>query len=155
MDRSIKRIVLIFGLTLSICAIAFGQGTKPPAVKPAADDLAPIKSSPAYAELQLKRTEILSDLESLLLEYTEDFPKIKEFRNMITLIDRDIARISKVKPADATKLTLALGKLMVRRIELETDLWNLQRSYQDGHPDVKRAKRKVEIYETAISDILN
>jgi len=45
--------------------------------------------------------------------------------------------------------------LIVRRIELETDVWNLQRNYKDEHPDVKRAKRKVEIYENAISEILN
>jgi hypothetical protein len=155
MDNLIKRSVILVGLTVSICSVAFGQGTKQASASPAADGLVSIKSSPAYAELQLRRTELLSDLESLLLEYTEDFPKIKEIRNTVTLIDRDIARISKVKPSDASKLTLALGKLMVRRIELESDLWNLQKSYQDGHPDVKRAKRKVEIYETAISDILN
>jgi len=44
---------------------------------------------------------------------------------------------------------------MLRRIELETDLVNLQKNYKEEHPDVKRAKRKVEIYESAISDILN
>ena len=44
---------------------------------------------------------------------------------------------------------------MVRKIELETDVWNLLRTYKDEHPDVKRAKRKVEIYQAAINDILN
>jgi hypothetical protein len=111
--------------------------------------------SPAYAELLLRKTELQSQLESLVLEYTEEFPKVKELRFVLGLLDRDVARIAKVKPADSGKLTLALGKLMIRRIELETDMWNLQRSYKDEHPDVKRARRKVEIYETAISEILN
>ncbi len=112
-------------------------------------------ASPAYAELLLRKTELRSDLESLILEYTEEFPKVKEFRFVLGVIDRDIARLAKVKPADSGKLTLALGKLIVRRIELETDMWNLQRNYKDEHPEVKRAKRKVDIYETAISEILN
>jgi hypothetical protein len=80
---------------------------------------------------------------------------VKELRHVLSLVDRDAMRLSKVKPADASRLTLALGKLLVRRIELETDLWKLQASYKDEHPEVKRAKRKVEIYETAIAEILN
>jgi hypothetical protein len=126
-----------------------------PAPKAAVDDAAHVRSSPAFAELQLRKTELLSDLESLMVAYTEDFPKIKEIRFVVTLIDRDIARISKVKPAESSKLTLALGKLMVRRIELETELWDVQKTYKDEHPDVKRAKRKVEIFEAAINEILN
>jgi hypothetical protein len=156
MDSSMmKRGVIVLAIALSVCAGTFAQAAKPTAAKIVAAELAPVKSSPAYAELQLKRTEVFSDLESLLLEYTEEFPKVKEFKNTLLLLDRDIARISKVKVGEASKLSLALGKLMLRRIELETDLWNLQKSYKDEHPDVKRAKRKVEIYESAISDILN
>ncbi len=112
------------------------------------------RSSPAYAELLLRRTELSSNLESLVLEYTEEFPKVKEIRHVLTLIDRETERIAKVKEADVSKLTLALGKLLVRKIELETELWSLQKNYKDEHPDVKRAKRKVEIYETAIGEIL-
>ena len=74
---------------------------------------------------------------------------------MLTLFDRDLARIGKVKPADSSKLTLALGKLMLRSIEIETDLWNLQKNYKEEHPDVRRAKRKLEIYDSAIDEILN
>ena len=43
---------------------------------------------------------------------------------------------------------------MVRKVEAEVDLWRLQQSYADGHPDVKRAKRRLEIFEKAIKEIL-
>ncbi len=59
-----------------------------------------------------------------------------------------------VGATESGKLTLALGKLIVRKIELETDLWNLRRQYNDEHPEVKRAKRKVEVFERAIKEIL-
>ena len=154
MDKFFRRGVVVLALALSMCLVAVGQGTKP-AAKPAVEDLGFVKSSPAYAELQLRRTELSSELESLLIDYNEEYPKIIELRYTVSLLDRDIARISKVKSTEASKLTLALGKLMLRRIELETDLWNLKRSYKDEHPDVKRAKRKVEIYESSVSDILN
>lgn len=114
-----------------------------------------VTSSPAYAELLLRKTELVSELETLMIEYTDEYPRLKEVRHVLSLAERDLARLTKVKAADASRLTLALGKLMVRRIELETDLWKLQANYQDEHPDVKRAKRKVEIYERSISEILN
>lgn len=113
------------------------------------------RSSPAYAEILLRRTELSSTLESLVLEYTEEYPKVKEIRHALSLLDRESDRLAKVKATDQSRLTLALGKLIVRKIELETDLWNLQKSYKDEHPDVKRAKRRVEIYETAVGEILN
>jgi uncharacterized protein involved in exopolysaccharide biosynthesis len=140
---------------MASAAISFGQSVPDKKPEPAKPVPATTASSPAYAELLLRRTELQSELESLVLEYTEEFPKVKELRHVLSLVDRDAMRLSKVKPADASRLTLALGKLLVRRIELETDLWKLQASYKDEHPEVKRAKRKVEIYETAIAEILN
>jgi len=146
----------------ALCFAAAGGGSvyaqkataeKPAAdAKPAATSAAP---SAAYAELLLKRTELRSELEALVLDYTEDYPRIKELRFVLGLIDRDVARLAKVKPTESAKLTVALGKLMLRHVELEADLWKLRQSYQDDHPDVKQARRKVEIFESAINEMLN
>ncbi len=113
-----------------------------------------VRSSPAYAELLLKRTEVQAQLEMLAVEYTDEHPKVAEGRYALEMIDRERARLFAVKPADAGKLSLGLGRLMVRKAELEVDLWTLRKSMQEAHPDVKRAKRRVEIYETAIREIL-
>jgi hypothetical protein len=149
-----RSIFILTILVAGLAATAFAQ--KPRATDPNATpaNLSPLTSSAAYAEIILKRTELQSDLESLVLEYTEEFPKVKEIRYVITLFDRDIERLKKVKADQSSKLTLALGRLIVKRIELETDLWKLQANYKDEHPEVKRAKRRVEIYESAISEIL-
>jgi len=152
MLKFLKLGCVIAVLMVASAAFSFGQAAKPESTKTVSNTAA---SSPAYAELLLKKTELQSDLESLILEYTEEFPKVKELRYVLTLVDRDAARLGKVKTTDASRLTLALGKLLVRRIELETDLWKLQGTYKDEHPEVKRAKRKIEIYETAIVEILN
>lgn len=113
-----------------------------------------IRSSPAYAEVLLRKTELAAEIESLLLEFTEEYPKVKASRFSLAQLQKQADVLLAIKPADAGKLTLALGKLMVRKTELETDLWALQENLADGHPDVKRAKRKVEIYEKAIREIL-
>lgn len=113
-----------------------------------------IKSSPAYAELLLRKTDISAELEDYLTSYTDDFPKVKELRFELDLLNNEMNRILAVNPADSTKLSLALGKLMLRKIELEKELLSLRKQYNDEHPDVKKALRKVAIFEAAIKEIL-
>lgn len=112
------------------------------------------KASPAYAELLLRRTERAAQLEELLLDYTEEFPKVKELRYESDLLQKETVKMLAVNAAEASKLTLALGKLLVRKIELEVDLWNLRLQYNDDQADVRRARRKIEVYEKAIREIL-
>ena len=114
----------------------------------------PVKTSPAYAEVLLRKTELLSELEALLIDYTEEFPKVKEMRFETGLLQKELDRMLAANVADASRLSAALGKLMVRKCELNVDLWGLQQQFNDQHPDVKRAKRKAELFETAINDIL-
>lgn len=111
------------------------------------------KASPAFAEIRLRKAELEAELESLLLEYTEEYPKIKEIKTSLSLLQKESDRLSNAS-GGAQRLTLALGKLMVRKAELETEVVRLLESLQPGHPDVKRAKRKVEIFEAAIKEIL-
>ena len=112
------------------------------------------KSSPAYSELLLRRTERESELEEFLINYTDEFPKVKELRFELDSLKKEMDKVTAVNASESGKLTLALGKLIVRKVELETDLWNLRRQYADDHPEVKRAKRKAEVYERAIKEIL-
>ncbi len=113
-----------------------------------------VKSSSAFAELLLRKTELESELEELLVSYTEEFPKVSETRYEIGVLQREIDKLSKIKPAESGKLTLALGKLMVRKAEIETDHWNFKNRFSDDHPQTKRAKRKLEIFDKAINEIM-
>jgi hypothetical protein len=88
------------------------------------------------------------------MEFTEDYPKVKTNRYMLAQLQKQLDTLAATKPGDVAKLTLALGKLMVEKVELDTDVWSLQQTLADGHPDVKRAKRKVEIFDKAIKEIL-
>jgi hypothetical protein len=88
-----------------------------------------------------------------LAEYTDEYPKVKQERFELDLISKESERILAVKAADASKLTAALGKLIVRKVELQAELFGVQQRLGDGHPDVKRAKKKVEVFERAIKEI--
>ena len=149
-------------LLIAVLTFAVGLAAAQKPVKRAVNDVVAtpaqtpnqITSSAAYAEVLLRKTELQADLESLLGQYTEDYPKVKQARYELEMISKDASRLLTVKPSDAAKLTEALGKMIVRKVELQAELWSLQQQLGDGHPDVKRAKRKVEIYENAIKEIL-
>jgi hypothetical protein len=148
------RPVLVTAVAFFVCsAVTAAQSN----LKPAANDVrgqAEVRSSAAYAELMLKRAEVQSDLEAFLVEYTEEFPKVVESRYALEVIEKERARLLSTRAADAGKLSVALGKLVVRKIELEVALWTLRKTFQDSHPDVKRAKKKADIYEAAVKEIL-
>lgn len=114
----------------------------------------PIRSSAAYAEVLLRKTDVLAELEAFSADYTEANPKIIDLRFELSALDKSLEKIFGVKPSETGKLTQALGKLIVRRSALETDLARLSRSYNKDHPEVKRARRKVEIFDAAIREVL-
>ena len=113
-----------------------------------------IKSSPAYSALVLQRTVIRAELEEMLITYTEDFPKVKDARHEIDLINFELTRLLETKVTDSCKLSDSLGKLMLKKTEVEMGLFNLKKKYKDDHPDVLRAKRKLDIYDKAVAEIL-
>ncbi|MEP6944516.1 MAG: hypothetical protein ABJA02_01265 [Acidobacteriota bacterium] len=117
-------------------------------------EVGPIRSSAAYAETLLRRTELQADLEAMLPDYTEENPKVLDARFEIAVLSKDMDRLFGVRPSETGRLTEALGRMIVRRAALATDLSRLLRSYSKDHPEVKRAKRRVEIFDAAIKEIL-
>ena len=142
--------IVILALIVTAGAVSAQTNRKP---VPASLD-PDVKATAAFAEVALKRTDFEADLEALLVDYTDEFPKVKELKYALSKIEAESARLSAIKPADRSKATSALGKLMVRKVEAEIDLWKLQSEYADSHPEVRRAKKKVEIFEKAIKEIL-
>ena len=113
-----------------------------------------VRSSPAFAELLLRKAELQSELEALRIDYTEEFPRVVDLKHELGLVDAEVKKMLATKPEDSGRLTLALGKLLIKRAELETQHWKLLANYKEEHPDVKRAKERVGIYDQAIKEIL-
>ncbi|MBX3283385.1 MAG: hypothetical protein KF756_13040 [Acidobacteria bacterium] len=139
---------------LASTAAAQASPPKPSATPVHSSEPGPIKSSPAYAEVLLRKTELESDLLSFAEDYTDQNPKVIDTRFELATLSKDIDRLFAVRPDDVAKLTLALGKLIVRRAEVETELNRLLRTYNPDHPQVKRALKKAELYRDALKDVL-
>ncbi|HYJ91791.1 MAG TPA: hypothetical protein VEV84_10820, partial [Pyrinomonadaceae bacterium] len=113
-----------------------------------------VRSSPAYAELLLQKTELQSSVDALLIDHTVEFPKVKEMRSQLGFLQAEMDRLLAIKPENAGRLSDALGKLILRKVELESALVSLRSQYKEDHPEVKRMQRKIDSYEAAIKEIL-
>ena len=147
------RFIGLIPLVLIFTSIAVSQPPKRP-LPTVNDGTNTIKSSAAYAEVLFRKTELEAEIESLLMEFTEDYPKVRDVRIELDVLKSESARLLTVKPGDSAKLTLALGKLILGKVSHAAALKRLQTQYQDGHPSVKKEKRMVEIFEAAIKEIL-
>lgn len=149
-----KKLILAVG-AFAIALFAFAEpGAAQTRDKVAAAKSDAFKATAAYAEVILRRTEMMAELEVLLVEYTDEYPKVKDLRFEIGLLQKEIERLAAVPAADHARLTSALGRLMVQKCSAAGISADLERTLKDEHPDLKRAKRRVEIFETAIKEIL-
>lgn len=143
MNTSIK-LALVLLFVASVNALAQTKVSVPDAAR----------ASQAYAEVLLRKTELSAELESLAADYTDESPKIKDLKYEVAALDKAMQRIATVKAGEAGKLTLALGKLLVKRASLDAELNRLSRNYSAEQTEVKRVKKKVEVYDNAIREIL-
>jgi uncharacterized protein involved in exopolysaccharide biosynthesis len=144
-----KKIFITILILFAASAVAFGQkDTGSP------DAVFSIKSSPAYAEILLSKTELLADIDAFGADYTEASTKMIELRAELASLDRSLEKVFAVRPSETGKLTQGLGKLIVKKAELDADLDKLSRKYSKEHPETRRAQRRVDRFEAAIAEIL-
>jgi hypothetical protein len=167
MKRSVLFIVLLFafGVTVPTSANAQTKPTPTPRrgpIKITKESLEPqppgdpqlVKITSAYAELILRQTEVEADLADLLVDYTEEYPKVRELKTESQFLRSEIAAMLRFDPAQASKLTTAYGKLILQKVKITTDLALLREKHKEDHPDVQRALRRLAVYEKAIKDLL-
>jgi len=114
-----------------------------------------VRSSAAYAEIMSRRTSLQADLEALLLDYKEEFPRVRMLRREIAILDSAIETLMKLPISANGKMTATLGKLIVKRAELETESAETMERYGEGHPEVRRARKRVEVFDRSIREILD
>lgn len=146
----LKRTSLILLALLLLSLGVFAQKGSEPNDR----SVGPYRSSPAFGEVMLRKAELEADLESMLDQYTEDNPQVKMSRYELSQLVQEMDRIFAVPPAETGKLTTALGKMIVKKVALQADLFALEQRYGPQHPQVKRARKKAEAFERAVREIL-
>ncbi len=149
-----KTFCFLILILLFFTSAVFSQA-KPPKVTPTPAPLSSsIKSSPAYIELTLYKANIDAELLDMLVEYTDEYPKVKELKLEVQFVQAELISLQELGVSVLPKLTESFAKLLLLKIKMQVDLAQLRAVHKDDHPDVKRAIRRVDIYEKAIKDVL-
>jgi uncharacterized protein involved in exopolysaccharide biosynthesis len=142
-----KNLFLFLAFSFIFSIVGFAQ-TKPKV------EVNPIKTSPAYAEILLKKVEVEAELESLLLDYLEAYPKVVEARFLLNSLQKEIDKLLALNPNEVNRLTVAVGKLLVKKAEQTSEIESLFKTYNEKHPDVIRAKKRLSVIENALKDLM-
>ncbi|HEX8564220.1 MAG TPA: hypothetical protein VF648_01030 [Pyrinomonadaceae bacterium] len=158
------RLLFIFAFIFAVQTIEIGaQPPQKPAPQTQTSVTAPIKTigrkldvktSPAYAELVMKRTEVAADLEVLLPDYTEESPEVREKRLSLQILDAALKRLETVTLEQYLALTPAVGKMLARKLEAEAELKILSEIYTDDHPAVKKSKIRFKVFDAELKRLL-
>jgi hypothetical protein len=88
-----------FGLALVALFVLGGTAAAQRANAAAGD--AHVRSSPAFAELLLRKAELQSELEALRIDYTEEFPRVVDLKHELGLVDAEVKKMLATKPRTA------------------------------------------------------
>ncbi len=108
----------------------------------------------AYAEVYAARVEAEADLKVLATDLTEETVRVREKKLERDLLAREIRWLEALPSTSHDKMTMALGRLLVRKTQAEVNLKMLSENYADGFPAVKKARAKIDVYNGEIQKLL-
>jgi hypothetical protein len=108
----------------------------------------------AYAEVYAARVEAEADLKVLSTDLTEETIQVREKKLERDLLAREIRWLEALPLVSHDKMTIALGRLLVRKTQAEVSLKMLSEKYAESFPTVKKARTKIEVYNNEIQKLL-
>lgn len=155
--------------SILICALAAfsktaaQKNTKTAANKPAITGTTVTISNPttskiaetgAFAEVYAAKVEAEADLKVLTMEYPEGTQQVLEKKFERDLLNRQIRWLEALPSSSYSKMTTALGRLLVRKTQAEAAVKTLSENYADQHPALKKAQMRIEIFNSEIQKLL-
>ena len=166
MRQTIFRVLLIssFGLA-AIQSISAQQKPVRPTDKPAPTATATTVTVPptavskvadtgAYAEVYAARVEAEADLKVLAMDLTEETVQVREKKLERDLLAREIRWLEALPSVSHDKMTIALGRLLVRKTQAEVSLKMLSENYAEDFPTVKKARTRIGVYNDEVQKLL-
>ena len=112
-----------------------------------------LTSSGAYSEIALRLAELRADMESMRDDYTDQHPKVLENKWTQASLEEDLKTLAQIRETDAGRLTLSLGKMVVRRAELFAEMKAVELQYGEQHQNTKRARKRLDAFSAVLDGI--
>ncbi len=122
-------------------------------VSPAAA-VSKVADTGAYAEVYAARVEAEADLKVLAMDLTEETVQVREKKLERDLLAREIRWLEALPLVSHDKMTIALGRLLVRKTQAEVSLKMLSENYAEDFPTVKKARTRIGVYNDEVQKLL-
>ncbi|MDQ3917111.1 MAG: hypothetical protein M3348_01295 [Acidobacteriota bacterium] len=112
------------------------------------------KATPAYALLAVRKASVEAELKALSKLYTAAHPDVRGKRFELNAVMVEMEKMRASAGDRVPKLSDAYGKLVLRKVAVETELDGLRRSYAAGHPEVSRKRDELLALGRELEELL-
>lgn len=112
------------------------------------------ETTPAYGLLVVRKAKVESELAFLSARLSYKHPLIKSKRFELGAIGDEMESLRAVKMPRLTRLSSAVGNLILDKVELEVKLNDLMVNLYPRHPDVTRQRLELVALEREIENVL-
>ena len=142
-----KRLLLVLALAFAFSpAATLAQKGSEPEQNP--------KTTQAYSMLIQEKVKLQAELESLLIEYSSDWPKSKMLQFKLDTLKSEMKKMAEVEESKVIKLTSGFGSLVLRRITLATEVHVLLEEQGSEWPTFKLKQRELELLDKEIQKVM-
>ena len=143
-----RLVSILFGLAVLASAPAvYGQTV---AVTQEVDP----RTTQAYSMLIERRVKVQAQLETLLHEYSSNWPPAKKLQAELDALKTEMKRMSELDQMLMPKLTSGVGALILRKTVLISEIKMLTEEESSEWPPLKEKQRELELLEKQIEKIL-
>jgi len=112
------------------------------------------RTTQAYCMLIQEKVKLQAELESLVSEYSSDWPKSKRVQFELDTLKSEMKKMAEVEESKVIKLTAGYGSLVLRRIVLATDAHVLLEEEGPEWPTFKQKQRELELLDKEIQKLM-
>lgn len=143
--------VLLVAIALVVSASGIVVGCEP---KSAEYLLSAPETTPAFAVLILRKAKVEAELSELSKELTNEHPSLDSKRFELRAIRREMAKMHAVQTSHVSKLSSAVGNLILSKVALEVELNDLLVRLKPQHPDVTKKRSELAALKREIENVL-
>ena len=112
------------------------------------------RTTQAYCMLIQEKVKLQAELESLLREYSSDWPKSKRVQFELDTLKSEMKKMAEAEDSKVIKLTAGYGSLVLRRIVLATDVHVLLEEEGPEWPTLKQKQRELDLLDNEIEKLM-
>jgi uncharacterized protein involved in exopolysaccharide biosynthesis len=142
---------LLFALTLVVGASGIVVGSKPHSAECL---LRGPEITPAYGVLVLRKATVESELADLSERLTNEHPSLEGKRFELRAISFEMDKLRELDESHVNKLSRAFGELILSKIAIKVQLYDLQARLTSEHPDVTKKRLELAALEREIENVL-